>query len=127
MEKITHELSVISDQITHGLTLLAKNQKIIHEELMKNRAILSDIEMRQDIGRNLRPILGRRVEEEEPVSRASNSTDLPSGVDYGSSVGTVYLSTVTDSSSIGDTLTDIPSIEEESDRRSQTRGRRKTM
>ena len=127
MEKITHELSVISDQITHGLTLLAKNQKIIHEELMKNRAILSDIQMRQDIGRNLRPILGRGGEEEEPVSRASNSTDLPSGVDYGSSVGTVYLSTVTDSSSIGDTLTDIPSIEEESDRRSQTRGRRKTM
>ena len=101
MEKITHELSVISDQITHGLTLLAKNQKIIHEELMKNRAILSDIEMRQDIGRNIRPILGRGGEEEEPVSRAS--------------------------SSIGDTLTDIPSIEEESDRRSQTRGRRKTM
>ena len=129
-----HYLSVLANNqavLDNKISKTQNENKILYEELLRNRAILSDIELllRQDIGRNilLRPILGRRVEEEEPVSRASNSTDLPSGVDYGSSVGTVYPSTVTASSSICDTLTDIPSIEEESDRRSQTRGRSKTM
>ena len=127
-----HYLSVLANNqavLNNKISKTQNENKILYEELLRNRAMLSELLLRQDIGMNilLRPILGRRVEEEEPVSRASNSTDLPSGVDYGSSVGTVYPSTVAASSSIGDTLADIPSIEEESDRRSQTRGRSKTM